>query len=138
MLTVRGTPEEVAADIAEQWSELSRIPLGLVGDRPQRSGTSRQMHDVLDDIPPAEYVQALTWTEVPSHGMICCPLPDHDERTPSFRAYEDPARGWFCFGCGRGGSIYDLGAALWGMSTRGPAFHDLRRELARALLGSKS
>ena len=34
----------------------------------------------------------------------CCPLPDHDERTPSF--YVNPATGVFhCFGCDRGGDV---------------------------------
>ncbi|MCZ4589624.1 DNA primase [Rhodococcus opacus] len=34
----------------------------------------------------------------------CCPLPDHDERTPSF--YVNPATGVFhCFGCSRGGDV---------------------------------
>ncbi|MCA1678067.1 MAG: hypothetical protein LC790_03690 [Actinobacteria bacterium] len=42
---------------------------------------------------------------------------------------EDPARGWYCFGCGRGGSIYDLAALLWQRRTRGEDFRQLRREL---------
>jgi hypothetical protein len=139
MLTVYGTPEEVAADIAAQWDELSRVPLRTAGriDRPRSAPFDR--HDnLLLEIEPPDYVQVLTGIEVPRSGVICCPLPDHDERTPSFKVYEDPERGWFCFGCCRGGTIYDLGAALWSMSTRGPAFHDLRRELARELLRSAS
>jgi CHC2 zinc finger len=129
--------EEVAAGVVAQWAELSQIPLGWVGENPRRRNPARpepREHDVLDDISPPDYVEALTGVEVPRHGMVRCPLPDHVERTPSFKVYESPDRGWFCFGCCRGGSIYDLGAALWGMSTRGAAFHDLRRELARALL----
>ena len=90
--------------------------------------------DVLDEISPVDYVEALTGVHVPAHGTIRCPLPDHEDRTPSCKVYKVPERGWYCYGCGRGGTIYDFGAALWGMSTRGAAFHDLRRELARALL----
>jgi len=48
--------------------------------------------------------------------------------------YEDPQRGWYCFGCGRGGSIYDFAAALLGSGTRGQDFIELRRELM-AILG---
>lgn len=136
MLTV----EEIAANVVAQWAELQRIPLGWLGPNPRRERdrprSEPREHDVLDEIAPPDYVEALTGVDVPRHGMIHCPLPGHDERTPSFKAYETPERGWYCFGCCRGGSIYDLGAALWGLSTRDAAFHDLRRELARALLGA--
>jgi len=131
---------EVAADVVAGWAELSRVPLGAVSPQPQARGKRWRERDAdvdsdaLDRIPPREYVEALTGVEIPHHGSICCPLPDHDERNPSFRAYDDPARGWFCFGCGRGGTIFDFGAALWGMDTRGRAFHELRRELARELV----
>jgi hypothetical protein len=43
--------------------------------------------------------------------------------------YEDPQRGWYCFGCGRGGSIYDFAALLLGRGTRSKEFIELRREL---------
>jgi DNA primase len=35
-----------------------------------------------------------------------CPLPDHDDRTPSFYIYP-PGRYW-CYGCDRGGDVVDL------------------------------
>jgi len=36
-----------------------------------------------------------------------CPLPDHDDRTPSF--YIEPERNlWHCFGCNRGGDAIHL------------------------------
>jgi hypothetical protein len=34
-----------------------------------------------------------------------CPLPGHEDRTPSFTVY--PGR-WHCYGCGRGGDVVDL------------------------------
>lgn len=37
-----------------------------------------------------------------------CPLPDHDEKTPSFTVYEEDERGWYCYGCKRGGDVLDL------------------------------
>lgn len=133
-MTLLGTTEEVAADVVAKWDELSRVPLGYVGPEPrrQRDAAADRDRDVLDEIPPADYVEALTGVEVPHHGVICCPLPGHDDRSPSFKVWPDA--GWFCFGCGRGGDLYTLGAELWGMSTRGPGFRELRRELARALL----
>jgi CHC2 zinc finger len=43
-----------------------------------------------------------------------CPLPNHDDRTPSFTVYTE-TKSWFCFGaCLRGGDVVDLAAAAWG------------------------
>jgi len=48
------------------------------------------------------------------------PCPFHDDRHPSLHVYETAARGWYCFGrCRRGGTIYDLAAALYGYELRG-------------------
>jgi hypothetical protein len=41
-----------------------------------------------------------------------CPLPDHDERTASFTVYPGD-RGWWCYGCGRGGDVVDLARFAW-------------------------
>jgi CHC2 zinc finger len=108
---------------------------------PQRrvlAPSSFRTDDVLLSIEPGQYVEALTGHEAPGHRMICCPLPDHEDGTPSFRAYPDPEEGWFCFGCARGGTIYDFAAALWGLQTRGSGFVELRQRLARALLGREA
>jgi CHC2 zinc finger len=35
-----------------------------------------------------------------------CPLPDHEDPTPSFYIYPD--RRYWCFGCSRGGDVIDL------------------------------
>jgi DNA primase len=48
--------------------------------------------------------------------------------------YPEAGRGWYCFGCGRGGSVYDFAALLWGRKTRGGDFLELRRELEKLLL----
>lgn len=38
-----------------------------------------------------------------------CPLPDHEDRTPSFYIYPGEIGGrWWCYGCGRGGDVIDL------------------------------
>jgi hypothetical protein len=97
--------------------------------------SSFHAEDVLQSIQPPAYVEALTGLQIPASGMVCCPLPDHDDTHPSFRAYNDPQEGWFCFGCARGGTIYDLAGELWGLQTRGDQFIELRKRLARALLG---
>jgi DNA primase len=35
-----------------------------------------------------------------------CPLPDHEDKTPSFYIY--PPGRYYCYGCGRGGDVVDL------------------------------
>ena len=116
---------------------LSALVLKPVQKAPRRSAAPRTSGgDVLDAIDPPTYVEALTGSHVPANRVIECPLLDHDDGTPSFHVYPDAQRGWYCFGCDRGGTIYDLGAALWGTSTRGVGFHELRKRLAQELLGS--
>ena len=80
--------------------------------------------DPLRRIPPGAYVQALTGQSVGRDGKLSCPF--HTDRTPSLHVYERPEQGWYCFGCGRGGSIYDLAAELYGLSPRGRGFLRLR------------
>jgi len=93
---------------------------------------------VLREIPPPVYVEALTGEHVPSSGVIRCPFHDHEDRTPSFKVYPDADRGVWCFGCQRGGGIYDFGAALLGLATQGEGFLELRRRLALSLLGREA
>jgi hypothetical protein len=43
-----------------------------------------------------------------------CPLPNHQDKTPSFTIYPE-TNSWYCYGaCQRGGDIVDLAAAAWG------------------------
>lgn len=46
-------------------------------------------------------------------GFICCPF--HGEKTASLKLY-DGDRGFYCFGCHKGGSVIDFVAALFGIS----------------------
>jgi hypothetical protein len=55
----------------------------------------------------------------------------HADHTPSCQLYQ---RDWYCFGaCRTGGSIYDFGALLYGLGTRGRDFLELRERLAEDL-----
>ena len=70
-----------------------RIPEETLGQLRQRAA--------IDEI-AARYTHLVPAARGESKG--CCPLPDHDERTPSF--YVNPAAGVFhCFGCDRGGDV---------------------------------
>jgi hypothetical protein len=106
-------------------------PRALVVPRPPRRPRSA-IADRLAAIPPRVYFERLTGQPVDRSGKTRCPF--HEDRTPSLHVYEDPSRGWYCFGCGRGGSIYDLASLLWNRGTRGHEFVALRREL-EALMG---
>jgi hypothetical protein len=94
------------------------------GARPPWRGTG---DDPLQSVPPPVYFERLTGLRVGRSGKVRCPF--HEDRTPSLHVYDDPERGWYCFGCGRGGSIYDLASLLWERETRGRGFIALRREL---------
>jgi hypothetical protein len=102
----------------------ARSESGEGSPRPAVSGLAAT-DDYLKTISPREYVEDLTGVKVPADGFIRCPHPDHDDRTPSFKVYEEARRGWCCYGdqCparranGRraGGSIYDFAALLAGL-----------------------
>jgi hypothetical protein len=109
-----------------------RDVVGVVEASPlRRNGStqpSRNLEAPLLALEPAVYVEFLTGQTVGRDRKTRCPF--HNDRTPSFHVYERPADGWFCFGCRRGGSIYDLAGALQGIDPRGPDFVTLRCELA--------
>lgn len=88
----------------------------------------RRHDDPIRDLEPAQYVSALLQVEVPRHRKVPCPF--HKDEHPSLHVYPAADQGWFCFSCRRGGTAYDLAAALWGMDTRGASFRSLRRRLA--------
>lgn len=95
--------------------------------RPVRSPRTTAGADQLRSVAPRIYVERLTGVMVPRHGKIRCPF--HADRTPSLHVYSAPEGGWYCYGCGRGGSIYDFAALLWGLRTRGADFRQLQRAL---------
>jgi hypothetical protein len=102
------------------------------GKPPQLTSTSRRRdHDRLLQLAPAVYLPALTGHQVNADGKVPCPL--HPDSTASLHAYSDH---WFCFGCRRGGTVYDLAAPLFGLDTRGPDFLELRRRLLERFTGA--
>jgi hypothetical protein len=88
--------------------------------------------DVLREIPLPEAFEILTSKPVPRSRMVRCPLPDHEDRTPSCHVGDEL---WFCHGCVTGGSLIDLASELYGIPARGANFFELRRRLALELLG---
>jgi hypothetical protein len=45
--------------------------------------------------------------------MARCPLPDHEDKTPSF-SVNSWQNVWFCHGCLRGGDVVELARFAWG------------------------
>jgi len=115
--------------------ELAELPAWLRGDRRDvhdHRGRDRDLGgDPLMSIPADVYVPMLLGREVGRDRKVECPF--HSDWSPSLHVYEGH-RGWCCFQCGRGGTIIDLGAALYELEPRGRSFHDLRRRLASELL----
>lgn len=122
--------EQRSVSVAELDRRLPALPAEPV--EPQRWSPRVAGEDRLLAVSPRVYVERLTGARVGRSGKMRCPF--HEDRTPSLHVYEDPQRGWYCFGCGRGGSIYDFAALLLGRGTRGEDFIVLRRELA-AIIG---
>jgi hypothetical protein len=134
-------PAPVVAERLRPWQRVSARQLVRDLPDPPRSrpesargrepGPALADDDPLRQVPPVVYVQALTGRAVGRDGKVACPF--HPDDTPSFHAYQEPERGWYCFGCGRGGSIFDLAAEVYGLSARGRDFVELRQRLERAL-----
>lgn len=117
--------------------ELPAWLLELAGQRRQfKPSEINKLHadDPLRAIPAEVYVPALTGLRIGWDRKVLCPF--HGDGNASLHVYPDDG-GWYCHGCSRGGTIYDLGAELWSMGTRGSAFVELRRRLAAALLVSE-
>ncbi len=118
-------------------SEIAELPRWLAGrhghrdDRRDHAADPSRAGDALMSIPATVYVPALTGRLLGRDGKLECPF--HEDWNPSLHCYEG-AGGWYCFQCSRGGSIIDLGAALWGLEPRGGGYFEIRRRLAVELL----
>jgi CHC2 zinc finger/RepB DNA-primase from phage plasmid len=124
--------EQHSLDVAELDRRLPALPAAPEAADRRRWSPRAAGEDRLLAVSPRVYVERLMGAPVGRSGKVRCPF--HEDHTPSLHVYEDPQRGWYCFGCGRGGSIYDFAALLLGRGTRGEAFIELRRELA-AIIG---
>jgi hypothetical protein len=109
--------------------------------RPRRSAETPRGRsgDPLLAIAPAAYVEVLTGRTVRRDGKVACPF--HRDTQPSLHAYPEPAQGWACYSAQcwqgdrpNGGDIYDLAAQMWGLSTRGRDFSELRQRLYQLFL----
>lgn len=103
-----------------------------------RRHRARMAADDAAHIAPPAYFAVLAGVEVSDQGgHIPCPLPDHTEQLASCMVYPDPGGGWWCYGCQRGGTIYDFASLLdgrnWGRMLRGEEFTDIKRRVCDLL-----
>jgi hypothetical protein len=78
--------------------------------KPEERYTFRKSCEAVRGAVPIEEV-ARRYTELKPLGGKAwftsrCPLPDHEDRDPSFYIY--PAGRFWCYGCSRGGDVVDL------------------------------
>jgi len=112
--------------LAELTDELPEDPhAARAASRQSRLAASRLDRGLLA-IPAADYVRVLAGLAPDRSGKVRCPF--HPDRTPSLQLYEDG--GFYCFGCRRGGTIFDFAAHLWGITPRQQGFIELRSRLA--------
>jgi DNA primase len=90
---------------------MTLAPHGIIQDSPSNTSYGfRQCCEAVRQIVSIEDV-ARRYTDLELFGGKAwftgrCPLPDHEDKTPSFYIYP-PGRYW-CYGCSRGGDVVDL------------------------------
>jgi hypothetical protein len=91
--------------------------------RPERSGASRRpvIEAAKEAVPTIELADRLcgpcALRKAGDRWVGRCPLPDHDDRSPSFTVYPH-SNTWFCYGCSRGGDVIELARYAWGYEKR--------------------
>lgn len=120
----------MASDVYEARRIVGRLP---DPEPPKRRRTTVLFNpaDPVETIPPEAYFARLAGLEPDREGMVRCPIPDHFDRTPSCRVYEAAEKGWYCYGCERGGRIYDLAGHVWNLEPRGDGFKEIKARLER-------
>jgi len=100
-------------------------------DAPSFTGASKAALEAIDT---AAYVER--WTgQTPRGGYVFCPFHDDGREDTRSLRLDGKRKGWHCYGCGRGGSIFEFYAALQDREVpRGGAeFAAFVDEVARAL-----
>jgi CHC2-type zinc finger protein len=85
--------------------------------RPERWGVSRRsVIEAAKKVPVIDLADLLCgpgkMRRAGKQWAALCPLPDHEERTPSFTVYPE-TNSWFCYGCLRGGDGITLAQRAW-------------------------
>jgi len=87
--------------------------------RPERRGVSRRtiIEEAKAKVATIDLADRLAGPgklrRVGPEWVTNCPLPDHEDRSPSF-AVNTEKDVWFCYGCLRGGDVVELARFAWG------------------------
>jgi Bifunctional DNA primase/polymerase, N-terminal len=104
------SPWEVqVSDCPSEWLEVIR-------DQPKRVRDSEPVEDsgdFLRTLLPERYVYDIAGLRLDRRGFVACP--GHEDSHASLKVYDTADRGWFCYQCQRGGSIYDFAALCMGL-----------------------
>lgn len=106
------------------------------GDAYERRYAFRRALDAVKNaVPLCEYAEELTSLRHSGAKLVGrCPLPDHEDRTPSFTVWPS-GNSWWCFGCSRGSDVVDLYYHLHGCSEMWEALVGLSLEQGIELPG---
>jgi hypothetical protein len=105
--------------------QLRRRSTAPMSTSPTRLGVSAA-DDPLKAVPPRVYFEAIAGIVVLANGRVSCPVPAHADNNPSCTVTETL---WRCWSCGAGGTIIDLGAAIYGLEPTGAGYVEIRRRL---------
>jgi hypothetical protein len=93
--------------------------LEIEHNRPERRGVSRRtvIEEAKAKVSTIDLTDRLAgpgkMRKVGAEWVTNCPLPDHEDRSPSF-AVNPEKNVWFCYGCLRGGDVVELARFAWG------------------------
>src|SRR4051812_8456046 len=129
---------DLVGDLPDPPPDDPRAPKRIRRQHTTSSPRRSAIDDPVERWTPRDYFAALCGvTETDRDSKVQCVLPDHDDPRASLWVGDTPDAGWFCFGCNRGGRIFDLASLLiggpWGADLRGDAFRTARAELERRL-----
>lgn len=117
--TVELDIQDIEADLARR--EKARIRLGNDVLAPRAPCRNDKLMDLARDLqamwPIDRFCEDLMAVRLNKSGRSYraqCPIPGHDDRSPSFVIYPDEGR-FHCFGCGAHGDIYDLAGHYFGL-----------------------
>lgn len=104
------------------------------GTDERRYGFRRALEAVKDAVPVIDQADLLCGPAGAGTGLRrvgdrwvgLCPLPDHEEKTPSFTVFPD--NHWWCFGCNRGCDVLDLHQLAHGYAEKWEAMISLAEE----------
>ncbi len=78
------------------------------GARERRYAFRKALYAVKEGVPLPQYARELTTLKRSGAVLVGqCPLPDHEDNTPSFTVWPGN-NSWWCFGCSRGSDVIDL------------------------------